>query len=171
MQNSGFIQKVYKKIDKLDAAKIRQIISELSTEKELYKLVFDSLIEGVIVTNRDNEVILANRTMEEFISIPIERIYSREIAYCNFDPEIKEVLDEALTRSEKVVDREIHLGRADQRIILSVPAHEPHETQIIIDHFQVIGFVDFEGEQLDALPEGLLATVVLGARGGLLGGE
>jgi signal transduction histidine kinase len=74
----------------------------------------------VIVTNRDNEVILANRTMEEFISIPIERIYSREIAYCNFDPEIKEVLDEALTRSEKVVDREIHLGRADQRIILSV---------------------------------------------------
>ncbi len=120
MQNSGFIQKVYKKIDKLDAAKIRQIISELSTEKELYKLVFDSLIEGVIVTNRDNEVILANRTMEEFISIPIERIYSREIAYCNFDPEIKEVLDEALTGSEKVVDREIHLGRADQRIILSV---------------------------------------------------
>jgi signal transduction histidine kinase len=120
MHNSGFIQKVYKKIDKLDVAKIRQIISELSTEKELYKLVFDSLIEGVIVTNRDNKVILANRTMEEFISIPIGRIYSREIGYCNFDPEIREVLDEALTGSEKVVDSEIHLGRTDQRIILSV---------------------------------------------------
>ncbi len=120
MQNSGFIQKVFEKIDKLDAVKIRQIISELSTEKELYKLAFDSLIEGVIVTNRDNKVILANRTMEEFISIPIERIYSREIGYCNFDPEIKEVLDEALTGSDKVVDREIHLGRTDQRIILSV---------------------------------------------------
>ena len=120
MQNSGFIQKVFEKIDKLDAVKIRQIISELSTEKELYKLAFDSLIEGVIVTNRDNKVILANRTMEEFISIPIERIYSREIGYCNFDPEIKEVLDEALTGSDNVVDREIHLGRTDQRIILSV---------------------------------------------------
>ena len=120
MQNSGFIQKVFEKIDKLDAVKIRQIISELSTEKELYKLAFDSLIEGVIVTNRDNKVILANRTMEEFISIPIERIYSREIGYCNFDPEIKEVLDEALTGSDKAVDREIHLGRTDQRIILSV---------------------------------------------------
>jgi nitrogen fixation/metabolism regulation signal transduction histidine kinase len=120
MHNSGFIQKVYKKIDKLDVAKIRQIISELSTEKELYKLVFDSLIEGVIVTNKDNKVILANRTMEEFISIPIGRIYSREIGYCNFDPEIREVLDEALTGSEKVVDSEIHLGRTDQRIILSV---------------------------------------------------
>jgi len=120
MQNSGFIQRVFNKIDKLDAAKIRKIISELSTEKELYKLVFDSLIEGVVVTNRDNKVILANRTMEAFISIPIGRIYSREIGYCNFDPEIKEVLDEALTASEKVVDREIHLGRTDQRIILSV---------------------------------------------------
>ena len=120
MQNSGFIQRVFNKIDKLDAAKIRKIISELSTEKELYKLVFDSLIEGVVVTNRENKVILANRTMEAFISIPNERIYSREIGYCNFDPEIKEVLDEALTGSEKVVDREIHLGRTDQRIILSV---------------------------------------------------
>jgi len=120
MQNSGFIQRVFNKIDKLDAVKIRKIISELSTEKELYKLVFDSLIEGVIVTNRDNKVILANRTMKEFISMPIERIYSREIEYCNFDPEIKEVLDEALAENEKVVDREIHLGRTDQRIILSV---------------------------------------------------
>ena len=120
MQNSGFIQRVFNKIDKLDAAKIRKIISELSTEKELYKLVFDSLIEGVVVTNRDNKVILANHTMKEFISMPIERVYSREIEYCNFDPEIKEVLDEALAENEKVVDREIHLGRTDQRIILSV---------------------------------------------------
>ena len=96
MQNSGFIQKVFNKIDKLDTTKIKKIIGELSTEKELYKLVFDSLIEGVIVTNRDNKVIMANRTMEEFISMSIDRIYSREIGYCNFDKEIREVLDEAL---------------------------------------------------------------------------
>jgi hypothetical protein len=50
MQNSGFIQKVYKKIDKLDAAKIRQIISELSTEKELYKLPSSAFIHGRSVT-------------------------------------------------------------------------------------------------------------------------
>jgi PAS domain S-box-containing protein len=120
MQNSGFIQRVFNKIDKLDAAKIKKIISELSTEKELYKLVFDSLIEGVVVTNRDSVVIFANRTMEAFISMPVERIYSRDIGYCNFDPEIREVIDGALTGSEHVVDREIHLGRTDQRIILSV---------------------------------------------------
>jgi PAS domain S-box-containing protein len=120
MQNSGFIQKVFKKIDKLDTAKIRTIIAELSTEKELYKLVFDSLIEGVIVTNRDDKVILANRTMADFIAIPVERIYSRSIVDCNFDPEIREVLDEALNARDKVVDEEIHLGRTDQTVILSI---------------------------------------------------
>jgi PAS domain S-box-containing protein len=120
MQNSGFIQKVFEKIDKLDTTKIKKIIGELSTEKELYKLVFDSLIEGVIVTNRDNKVILANKTMEDFISVSIERIYSREIGYCHFDPEIQEVLDEAQENGERVVDREIHLGRTDQTVNVSV---------------------------------------------------
>jgi len=120
MQNSNFIQKVFKKIDKLDATKIRKIIGELSTEKELYKLVFDSLIEGVIVTNSDNKVILANRTMEDFISMSIDRLYYREIEYCHFDPEIKEVLDEVLVGGERVVDREIHLRRTDQTINLSI---------------------------------------------------
>jgi nitrogen fixation/metabolism regulation signal transduction histidine kinase len=120
MQDSGFIQKVFKKFDKLDTAKIRKIIGDLSTEKELYKLVFDSLIEGVIVTNRDNKIILANRTMEDFISMPIERIYYREIGYCNFDPEVRDVLDEAREGVDKVVDREIHLGRTDQTVTLSV---------------------------------------------------
>jgi signal transduction histidine kinase len=74
MQKSGFIQKVFKKIDKLDSAKIKKIMEELSTEKELYQLVFDSLIEGVIVTNRDNKVILANKTVEDFINTWVGRI-------------------------------------------------------------------------------------------------
>ncbi len=120
MHKSGFIQKVFKKIDKLDSAKIKKIIEELSTEKELYQLVFDSLIEGVIVTNRDNNVILANKTVEDFIKLPADRIYSRDIESLGFDPEIKEMLDEALGTNEKVVDKEIHLGRTDQTIIVSV---------------------------------------------------
>jgi PAS domain S-box-containing protein len=120
MQKSGFIQKVFKKIDKLDSAKIKKIMEELSTEKELYQLVFDSLIEGVIVTNRDNKVILANKTVEDFIKLPTNRIYSRDIESLGFDPEIKEMLDEALGTNERVVDKEIHLGRTDQTIIVSV---------------------------------------------------
>jgi PAS domain S-box-containing protein len=120
MHKSGFIQKVFKKIDKLDSAKIKKIMEELSTEKELYQLVFDSLIEGAIVTNRNNEVILANKTVEDFIKLPTDRIYSRNIESLGFDPEIKEMLDEALGTNEKVVDREINLGRTDQTIIVSV---------------------------------------------------
>jgi len=120
MQNSGFIQKVFKKIDKLDHGKIKNIIGELSIEKELYKLVFDSMTEGVIVTNKDNKVILINRAMEEFISIPMNKICSREIGCCHFDPEIKEVLDEALEGNESVGDKEIHLRRTGKTFTLSI---------------------------------------------------
>jgi signal transduction histidine kinase len=42
------------------------------------------------------------------------------MGYCNFDPEIRGVLDEALGGVDKVVDREIHLGRTDQTVTLSI---------------------------------------------------
>ncbi len=120
MRNSGFIQKVYEKIDKLDHTKIRGIIAKLSTEKELYKLVFDSMIEGVIVTNSEGKVLLINRAMEEFISVPKGRLYSQDISDWHFDPEIRGVLDSALSSKEKVLEREIHLNRTDKTFSMSV---------------------------------------------------
>jgi len=120
MQSSGFIQKVFDKIDRIDRKEIKVILSELSTEKELYRLVFDSMIEGVIVTNRDNKVILVNRTMEEFLSIPSSRLYSQDILDCNLDPEIKGAIEDALEQNLKIVDKEIYLGRSDRTFILNI---------------------------------------------------
>jgi two-component system, sporulation sensor kinase E len=120
MQYSGFMQKVFEKLDKLDQRKIKDIMVELSTEKELYKLVFDSMIEGVIVTNKDNKVILINRAMEEFISISEKRIHFQEVEYCNFDTEIKEYLDRALSGNRKVIEEEVYLHRTDKTFTLSI---------------------------------------------------
>ncbi len=120
MQYSGFMQKVFEKLDKLDQTKIKDIMIELTTEKELYKLVFDSMIEGVIVTNKDNKVILINRAMEEFISISEKRIHFQEVEYCNFDTEIKEHLDRALSENRKVIEEEIYLHRTDKTFMLSI---------------------------------------------------
>lgn len=120
MQYSGFMQKVFEKLDKLDQRKIKDIMVELSTEKELYKLVFDSMIEGVIVTNKDNKVILINRAMEEFISISEKRIHFQEVEYCNFDTEIKEHLDRALSGNRKVIEEEVYLHRTDKTFTLSI---------------------------------------------------
>ncbi|HEB30673.1 MAG TPA: hypothetical protein ENI15_07325, partial [Spirochaetes bacterium] len=92
MQYSGFIQKVFQKFNKLDINEIKNIMVELSTEKELYKLVFDSMIEGVIVTNKDNKVILINMEMEDFISVSKKRILFQEIEKCNFSPEISDIV-------------------------------------------------------------------------------
>jgi signal transduction histidine kinase len=79
MKYSGFIQKVFQKLNKLDLNEIKNIMVELSTEKELYKLVFDSMIEGVIVTNKDNKVILINKAMEDFISVSKKGSFFRKL--------------------------------------------------------------------------------------------
>ena len=120
MEYSGFIQKVFQKLEKLDIDKIKEIMVELSTEKELYKLVFDSMIEGVIVTNKDNKVILINRVMEDFISVSKNRVNFQELGSCNFDPEIEEFLNDALANNQKILEEEIHLRRTDKTYTLSI---------------------------------------------------
>ncbi|MBN2324117.1 MAG: PAS domain S-box protein, partial [Spirochaetes bacterium] len=119
MGYSGFIERVLKKLDKLDPAKIKKLMIELFTEKELYRLVFDSMIEGVIVTDRDNKIIQINRAMEEFLNISKERALSHQLEYCNFDPEIMELLDDT-TENRRIIDREIHLGRTGKTFTLTV---------------------------------------------------
>ncbi len=120
MEYSGFIQKVFQKLEKLDIDKIKEIMVELSTEKELYKLVFDSMIEGVIVTNKDNKVILINRVMEDFISVSKNRVNFQELGSCNFDPEIEEFLNDALANNQKILEEEVHLRRTDKTYTLSI---------------------------------------------------
>lgn len=120
MAQSAFIQKVFNKFDKLDRAKLKKIMLELATEKDRYTLVFDSMMEGVIVTNRDNQVILINRAMEDFIGIPRSRVYGSELEECKFDPEISALLGESLFNGKKVVDREVHLKRTGKTFSLSV---------------------------------------------------
>lgn len=120
MQYSGFMQKVFEKFDKLDPGKLKKIMVELSTEKELYNMVFDSMIEGVIVTDRDNKIIFINRAMEGFLAISKERAYSQHLEYCNFDPEVKGLLDDATEKNMRIIDREVHLRRTEKTFTLTV---------------------------------------------------
>ncbi len=120
MRDSGFIKKVFQKLDKLDRSKIKKIMVELSTEKELYKLVFDSMNEGVIVTDSDKKIILINKAMEDFLSIPKNRAYSKELEFCNFDPEVGAILDNAILKNQKILDKEINFHRTDKTFNLSV---------------------------------------------------
>jgi PAS domain S-box-containing protein len=144
MQYSGFIQKVFQKLEKLDRNEIKNIMVELSTEKELYKLVFDSMFEGVIVTNKDNKVILINKAMEEFLSDSKDRILFQELEKSNFSPEISDVVYSALENNQKVIDKEVHVHRTDKTFILSIlPLLTDEET---VGH--IIIFVDITEKKL-----------------------
>jgi signal transduction histidine kinase len=120
MQYSAFMQKVFQKLDKLDKNRIKELMLELTTEKELYKLVFDSMVEGVIVTDRENKPILINKAMEEFISVSKSRRTYPDLESCTFDPEIKRILVSALSKGQKVLEREVYLARTDKSFTLSI---------------------------------------------------
>ena len=121
MEYPGFIQKVFEKLDKLDQDRIKVIIKELSAEKELYKLVFDSMIEGVIVTNGERKIILINRAMKQFIIAHGQKILNVDLVDRKFfDEEIESILDKALTTEGKVLEKEIHVSRNDKTFLLTL---------------------------------------------------
>jgi len=120
MQDSGFIQKVFQKIDKLDRGKIKGIMFELAKERELYKIVFESMVEGVIVINSDRRIILINKAMEDFISISKDRLYLEKIDCCKFDDEIRDVLNNSLSSNSKIINKEIYLTRTDKTFTISI---------------------------------------------------
>jgi signal transduction histidine kinase len=47
-------------------------------------------------------------------------MYQSHIEACNFDPEIRDVLERALAGVERVIDQEVHLKRTDKTFMLSI---------------------------------------------------
>jgi len=120
MEYTGFMKKVFQKLDKLDFERIKDIMEELNTEKELYRLVFDSMIEGVIVTNRDNKIILMNKRMEDIIGTPADRALNIDITECNLTPELKDVIVNALINNERVLEKEVNISRNDKTFTITI---------------------------------------------------
>jgi two-component system, sporulation sensor kinase E len=111
-----FIQKALEKLPKMDTGQIATLIGQLSDQNELLDMVFESMTDGIVVTDGEHRVILYNKSAErllptsgDLLDSPLwEAVTHRELAGFLF---------QKLLGKEKVADREFTLGGSQPRLL------------------------------------------------------
>jgi two-component system, sporulation sensor kinase E len=112
-----FLQRALEKIEKMDRSQIRKLVSDIAGENELLEMVMESMSDGVLVTDRENKVLLVNKSAERMLPFTSEEIVERSLEEAIGDEEIREFLTENLRGLDRVLDREFTMGNGYSRIL------------------------------------------------------
>ncbi|MBN2443289.1 MAG: PAS domain-containing protein [Spirochaetales bacterium] len=113
----NFVKKALEKLDKLDTHQIKEILSNISGENELLETVLYSLEHGLIVTNKDHKILLANKASKRLFPFKHGNILDKEVWEVITDQEISFFLFDSLMKQEKISDHEITVGNGHVRTI------------------------------------------------------
>ena len=98
------------------AEELRARISDLTSEKEQLRAVLHGMVEGVLVVDRDGQVVLANRPLREFFAAWGD-VVGRPALEVIRRTEVEQALEQAAASHEPVV-RELAAGEERDRAIL-----------------------------------------------------
>jgi PAS domain S-box-containing protein len=102
----NFIQRALRKLPKLTAEQITDLLISVAAENERLESVIDSLAEGLLVCDDAHYVLLINKTAERLLPLhpyePVERRLWNVVA----DERVAEFLKTTLTSADRIADRE-----------------------------------------------------------------
>lgn len=104
-----FLQRALAIIDKMDHAQIRVLLEDVAMESELQEMVLESMSDGVVVTDRENRILLVNKSAERMLPFNTGDPAERVLWECIRDREIAAFFRRALSGLDKVIDREFTL--------------------------------------------------------------
>ena len=99
-------QRAVDRLDKIDAAQLRGLFRLLAGDNKLLATVLDSMARGIIVTDTDGRIQLANRAAERLVRFRVADYTERRVWEVVADPEIAEFLRDTLGHKEKARDRD-----------------------------------------------------------------
>ena len=106
---SKFLQKALQKLDRVDREQVAALLAQLSRENDSLRMVFDSLTDGVLVTDQRNNVLLVNKAAERLVPFRAGEIAQHPIWEMVNDSDIAGFFRGALENQEKVNDKEFTL--------------------------------------------------------------
>lgn len=71
MAKSNFMGKVLTRIERLDRQNVENYLLRLAQEKGLLESIFNSMLQGILVTDRNQKVIFMNPAVETFLGVPV----------------------------------------------------------------------------------------------------
>ena len=77
---SAFIDKLIKRMDRLDPAEVQSMVLELLKEKGFLEKVFDALQEGVILLDAEGKVTYVNHAASQFFGLKSDQVIGQRLA-------------------------------------------------------------------------------------------
>lgn len=98
------------------ASELEEKIGEISQEKNRIEAIMNSMVDGVIATDKDGKITLINPAAQEIFNIDKEQIKGKELISSLFSHRIDMYLERALEKKESI-SREINYQNPDKKII------------------------------------------------------
>ncbi len=114
LRGSGELGEITRAINEL-AEQLRERLQEVTSEKEQLQTVLNGMVEGVLVTDADGRILLANARLRDFYGAR-GGVLGRSVLEAMHDAELDEVMAEA-ARTDSAVSRQISVGRGGARIL------------------------------------------------------
>ncbi len=108
-----FRQKLLGKLNWLDTERVQDYFGQLASEKGFFEAVFNSLAEGVIVTNAEGRISYLNQAATELLGVPQETALG--LLLRRYLPDLK--WDVAGSGQPRVFSREIEVFYPQQRYL------------------------------------------------------
>jgi len=112
-----FLKRALEKIEKMDRSQIRQFVSDIAKENELLEMVMESMSDGVVVTDREDNILMANKSAERMLPFSTDDLIEKPLDQAIGDKEIREFLKENLHGLDRILDREFTLGNGYNRTL------------------------------------------------------
>ena len=112
-----FLQRALEKIEKMDRTQIRQFVSDIARDNELLEMVMESMSDGVVVTDREDNILMANKSAERMLPFSTDDLIEKPLDQAIGDKEIREFLKENLHGLDRILDREFTLGNGYSRTL------------------------------------------------------
>ncbi len=112
-----FLQRALGRIQKMDPERIRSLLGDVAAETELLEMVMESMSDGVVVTDRENRILLVNKSAERMLPFGSEDLAEKVLWETIQDREIAAFFEHHLQGLDKVIDREFTLGEGAARTL------------------------------------------------------
>ncbi len=112
-----FINRILSKRDKLQAGVVEDLLLEVAEERDLLEVIFDSMVEGVIATDRQGKVIFFNSAAQALFSFHEETVLGQDIRQLLPEGELRERIAAAVDTGERVYEAELRVDAPVERVL------------------------------------------------------
>ena len=134
--NSGFLEKLVERLDKLDAGSLQTQFLRLAGDKGLLETIFHAIQEGLIVLDGHSRISYANRAAEKMFGFRLDSAAGQPISRFLREIDWDLLLDLDGDEWTKLVSREIEITYPQHRFvdfyIVPLAAVKPAETGAVV---------------------------------------